>query len=834
MALLTDYASTPNSSARVISPGPSYNAIGNVFSGAEEGLGALLKNGVQTQALTDRKAQNDSAQSVFDVQKAANDFIRSKPAEDANATFTGLTPSPAIPQDMKDSVQGILQAQVAYRQGKTPAGMIDLMVENAQSQLFNKYPNQKAVISDYFKASGIDHYMFDAISTQVKTDAMHDANKEAETNYLYDAGVKAGLVNPQVDSINDGAVKGQQWIQQQEQLKIAKAQQESVQASHTLNSSINEEALKKQQNDGYNAVMGGANLSIGHLIQSVLPAAASAQTPEQVEQLTKAVPSFKAAIESARVGAKNQALQLHLDDEHMKAIDGQFDEMQKGIDAATSGQIAASASTLKFMQDNLGIDQAHALRLYGAAVATYGQQGVVNSLFSADPTMGLGKDVLKKMGDEAKGWITSGGTSDSAAVIMNEMVQTIKGNKDIRDVSTQNAPAVMKGLTAAVRTNAAAIAAGATDSTSLSTFGSSYTNVLNAANMLTPNSITPDTLINATGLVAGHNQVASIHAMVADPGYHTQGVAIAQASGTTSAKLLEAAKSAPQQSALLPFESVVFDAPGARLQYSIKIDPKAYAKWNPLSNPVGYNENGEAIYSKGTGYIDKKSAQYYQSHPADDIKDTVTALNVNLHNIVDMSKYDENIPSQANLASRYRHFALGESLTNSSGQPIVSANEAYRQNLDKLRVEAEQLPGKIATTPGTGIGIPSNVPENIAQPLAQAASLHGIDPAKFAWTIGKESSFDPNADANKNDPKSHAYGLGQVQPLTATKLGYHPDDRKDIGKNLNMSATLLSQLLTKHSGDWIAALKDYGTLAGNNKQAKEWIDEFHARFGGQG
>ena len=75
-----------------------------------------------------------------------------------------------------------------------------------------------------------------------------------------------------------------------------------------------------------------------------------------------------------------------------------------------------------------------------------------------------------------------------------------------------------------------------------------------------------------------------------------------------------------------------------------------------------------------------------------------------------------------------------------------------------------------------------------------AADAHGIPREVFRALVGHESNWDVAADANKNFPNSHAYGLTQLQPGTAR--GLHVDPR-DPQQNLNGGATYLQQQLAQ-------------------------------------
>lgn len=96
-----------------------------------------------------------------------------------------------------------------------------------------------------------------------------------------------------------------------------------------------------------------------------------------------------------------------------------------------------------------------------------------------------------------------------------------------------------------------------------------------------------------------------------------------------------------------------------------------------------------------------------------------------------------------------------------------------------------------------------------AQPIADAAAKHGIDPGLLAALVQHESGFDPAA-------RSHAgaIGLGQLMPGTARGLGVDPNDPI---ANLDGAARYLREQLDRF-GSADLALAAYN--AGPNRVAQ--------------
>jgi hypothetical protein len=84
------------------------------------------------------------------------------------------------------------------------------------------------------------------------------------------------------------------------------------------------------------------------------------------------------------------------------------------------------------------------------------------------------------------------------------------------------------------------------------------------------------------------------------------------------------------------------------------------------------------------------------------------------------------------------------------------------------------------------------------------ANKYGVPPALFAWQIGQESGFNPNA-VNGN-----AVGIAQFMPGTAADFGL--TDRTNAFASLDAAAKYDAQLYQSHNHDWLAALAAYGTI----------------------
>lgn len=95
-------------------------------------------------------------------------------------------------------------------------------------------------------------------------------------------------------------------------------------------------------------------------------------------------------------------------------------------------------------------------------------------------------------------------------------------------------------------------------------------------------------------------------------------------------------------------------------------------------------------------------------------------------------------------------------------------------------------------------GLLNRVPANLRQYYVDAAKQTGVPLDFLLGTSYVESGFSATADANKNDPRSHAYGPMQLQPGTARQLGVDP---RDPAQNILGGARYLRDRLDQANGD---------------------------------
>jgi len=95
--------------------------------------------------------------------------------------------------------------------------------------------------------------------------------------------------------------------------------------------------------------------------------------------------------------------------------------------------------------------------------------------------------------------------------------------------------------------------------------------------------------------------------------------------------------------------------------------------------------------------------------------------------------------------------------------------------------------------------------------VSQAASNYSISPALILGLIQVESNGNPNATSGAG-----AIGLMQVEPATATSLGYSATGLSSPYQNIMVGTQYLSSLLSEYGGNVISALEAYNAGPGHS------------------
>lgn len=115
---------------------------------------------------------------------------------------------------------------------------------------------------------------------------------------------------------------------------------------------------------------------------------------------------------------------------------------------------------------------------------------------------------------------------------------------------------------------------------------------------------------------------------------------------------------------------------------------------------------------------------------------------------------------------------------------------------------------------------------SINHAIDYTADKYGIDPIWFKALIDSESGFKIDA----VNPDSGAAGLGQIMP--ANLKAYGVKNKFDIQENLDVSAKIFKEMLTREKGDYGKAIEGYKGITKKTKAEtkKQYLDRFYSKL----
>ena len=743
MASLTDQIGTVNSGKPIINPGPAdpgiLGALADFGSQLVPGLarmGEARQQARAASALDEAAGRGHDIMSGYAAATAADtptpEFVQSGPV-----AFDSELAGSGIPSDVESSARDLQRAQSAVRQGRVSQGTLDLQIERMTSELFQKYPDQRAEISSFLQGKGFDHYMYRA-ARQEK--AYYEAEQETQINAVqtqFNFAASAGLVTNDTP-LQQGARIGREAMAAQARLAAAKQAADDARADRTLDAAERDSRLEVAGKDAQTAIIAQVSTAIVPLVDQISLAVSAAGT--DTERQT-ALSEFQVRTRASLTAQKARAIaEVSSMGQDSKGVADFFDAQIDSLDSLFTSSFEQNGRALKNIEAGFGITAAQALPAYNTMVRALGQ-GAVNAML-ADPsgTIKLPEEVMNSLKSEM---VNFNPADPRGAVSLARMIGYLRREQGLEDLDGATAAQFVQTNATAHQANQRAILAG--DMGATSPYLNSLVNTTEAIVELPPTATSIESLRVATGLHATPEARRAMTAAIRqDPEY---GLAALTASRNASAKTLSVAQGMPGEEG--GYRTRYDSAQGKYVTTPpTRADYNAFAR-RSMRTVMRPGPSGPEQVQVSTV---PPYEQFIRNVPAS-IRNRETVLNANLAHLVETREYD---PAFSGMTARQTRDLLIEGRMPSTGATggadAPNADAAFDTMIQGLDTQLQNL---IVGTTSRPVPVPRG---QLQQMVATEAEKLGV-PRDVAFQIAAiESDWNPLV----RNTRTNAGGLYQI------------------------------------------------------------------------
>lgn len=622
---------------------PSFvNSLLSVATGAIQGYGPMQK---RMEAQKTKDALNDAEQAQFD-------FLNQKEQE--------LNPA------FKAAGDELAMAQTAEKQGRAPAGSSELRAEKVVSDLYSRFPADKAAIAQYLQGRGFDHYLFQSVKQEEKWKTMQQDSERAMVEASYKAASDNGLVDP---TDFEASVKaGQAFLQAQSKLELAIKAGAEARAQSQENRAQAEWELNRA---GKQAVDAAAELGGVHL-NSIIPQLSSliATTnghEDRQAMITKIRPQIVASVETFR--ATQLARMQGLPKDARDAFNAQVDAQLKNIDTLFNVDFEANKRTLDNMKLKFQLDDATALPAYNRMVRLFGQ-ATANSIFDNDPASSLPPDVVDQIRKEIKGFAVEGDVNE-ASVMLSNIAAIRSGVKGLGDMPESEARRVMPALLKTSTATQVELLKGRMTPDNVSAFLNSNAQIVNAASELQPGLTDIKSTRAAIQGVANPQMAQVLTALDKDPAHTQRAQALIIGNRGATAQLLRVAQQSGPDTSADGVYTLKYDSRNGT--YKVHTDQK---KLDEIKKRMGGPVLFDADYPgpASTGVVPSPAG----------LQEKADAMNMALNHLIATSGLDDNLPKGATTLGLRNWYANGTPPVTATGENALSPSEMWTKSYNEL------------------------------------------------------------------------------------------------------------------------------------------------------
>ena len=625
---------------------PSFvNSLLSVATGAIQGYGPMQK---RMEAQKTKDALNDAEQAQFD-------FLNQKEQE--------LNPA------FKAAGDELAMAQTAEKQGRAPAGSSELRAEKVVSDLYSRFPADKAAIAQYLQGRGFDHYLFQSVKQEEKWKTMQQDSERAMVEASYKAASDNGLVNP--TNFEASVKAGQVFLQTQSNLELAIKMGAEARAKSQENRAQAEWELNRA---GKQAVDAAAELGGVHL-NSIIPQLSSLIATidgheDRQAMITKIRPQVVASAETFR--ATQLARMQGLPKDARDAFNAQVDAQLKNIDTLFNVDFEANKRALDNMKLKFQLDDATALPAYNRMVRLFGQ-ATANSIFDDNPANSLPPDVVDQIRKEIKGFAVEGDVNE-ASIMLSNIAAIRSGVKGLGDMPESEARRVMPVLLKMTTATQVELLKGRMTPDNVSAFLNSNAQIVNAASELQPGLTDIKSTRAAIQGVANPQMAQVLTALDKDPAHTQRAQALIIGNRGATAQLLRVAQQAGPDE--LGTWKIQWDNRNGT--YKVIQDKKLLEDAKKKGAGVGITAvEGQIMPTAGT------AAQDLFTKPPS-LQEKADAMNMALNHLIATSGLDDNLPKGATTLGLRNWYANGTPPVTATGENAPSPSEMWIKSYNQL------------------------------------------------------------------------------------------------------------------------------------------------------
>lgn len=803
MASLTEQLPTFNSGRPIINPGPANPSLaGAIFDAASNSIPGVVNIGKERDR---RTAQRQQAEADNALDEAAGAILAVR-----TGALNPQTPIPEyrqggvppidaelagapIPQDAQTAAQDTIRARRAVEQGRAPQARYDLQLERVMSDLFAKYPEQRAEIANYFQSQGLDHYMFRAFETEQQyADASRDAQIRASTTQ-YNYAAERGLVTTNT-SFEEGARIGREAMAREAEIEALKAEREEVRANRTL--TLEEQKFQQQQLDRRlsGALIGQASIAVTPLLDSLTIAVSAAGNDAERQQiLGEANTRAKAALISSRNRGVAELAAANASADEIKYYTDYMDGVIESVDSLINTSLEANNKSLRNLSAAMGIDMMQAAPIYSRISTLLGPQAANALLEGIDGTVGLDPEFLKAAQNEIRNFDP---TNPRGTMNLARAIGYLRGEVGLKDLTAEEAQAYLRANRTTIEANQRAVLGG--DTNAVRPWMANYGNVAEAVLELSPTGTSLASIDSASRQFATPESRRALEAAFkADPEYAD---ALAQGGRSAAAKALLIARD--QRVEGTPW-SVTYDANQGR--FVATVTQENYTAWaatqrgrSSASPGMG---NYQATWSRDStvpsGVALPTRDEIISGGAPTAINTQLATTNRLLTHLVETDKYDEAIPSNLSNRERRNLYGAGQTPDALRQQPeALTQDSEWGKIVNNLDTQIQNLLVGSTTRPIASLETAPPPSSELQSRVQREAQAYDLPWGLVERVVRKESNWNPGAE----NTVTNARGLFQINDDNANRtLDQNISDGLNLLKEAEQTAT---RTLGRQAEDW--------------------------------